>query len=91
MIADILDFCSLHIYYIYLLVGKVYYVLLMVISSLFRLFRGVKKNTLKNRIDSGEFGVDEVLLGALIFTAIIFLYPTIAMYYLCFVSLWIAV
>jgi hypothetical protein len=35
--------------------------------------------------------VDEVLLGTLIFTGCIFLYPTIGMYYLCFVSIWLSV
>jgi phosphatidylinositol glycan class Q protein len=50
---------------------------------------GKKKNTLKNRIDTGEFGVDEILIGILIFTPLIFLTPTIAMYYGCFVITWI--
>lgn len=50
-----------------------------------------KNNVLKKRIDTGEFGVDELLLGTLIFTALVFLYPTIAMYYLCFVSIWLLI
>lgn len=32
-----------------------------------------------------------MLLGTLIFTGCIFLYPTIGMYYLCFVSIWLSV
>lgn len=35
--------------------------------------------------------MDELLVGALIFIGLIFLYPTIAMYYMCFVSLWMSV
>ena len=31
------------------------------------------------------------MLGALIVTGLMFLYPTIAMYYLCFVSIWLSV
>mmetsp|Transcript_4282 Transcript_4282/g.8503 ORF Transcript_4282/g.8503 Transcript_4282/m.8503 type:complete len:154 (-) Transcript_4282:15-476(-) len=50
-----------------------------------------KNNVLKKRIDSGEFGVDELLLGTLIFTGLVFIYPTIAMYYLCFVSIWVLI
>jgi phosphatidylinositol glycan class Q protein len=72
-------------------VGKLYALMLDVLSSLFRLFMGRKNNVLKKRIDTGEFGVDELLLGTLIFTGLIFLYPTIAMYYLCFVSIWLLI
>lgn len=34
--------------------------------------------------------MDEILLGALIVSGLMFLYPTIAMYYLCFVSIWLS-
>jgi phosphatidylinositol glycan class Q protein len=50
---------------------------------------GKKKNVLKDRIDTGEFGVDEILIGILILTPLIFLTPTIGMYYLCFVITWL--
>ena len=43
------------------------------------------------RIDKGMFELDEILLGALLVTGLMFLYPTIAMYYLCFVSIWLSV
>lgn len=55
-------------------------------STLFRLFKGVKYNVLRKRDDKNYFQIQELYLGVLIITLIIFLTPTIAMYYyLCFI------
>ncbi|CAG9314150.1 gpi1 [Blepharisma stoltei] len=91
LLSDLVDFCTLHIHYIYVFVGQVYSLQIQIIHSLCRLIIGNKKNVLKGRIDKGDYSVDEILLGTLIFTGLIFLYPTIAMYYLCFVSIWLSV
>jgi len=91
MACDLVTICTLHIYYIYTVVRRVYALLLHVNVNLFRLMIGKKTNVLKRRIDTGEFGVDEVLIGIIIFTPIIFLTPTAAMYYLCFVITWMQV
>jgi phosphatidylinositol glycan class Q protein len=45
---------------------------------------GKKWNVLRNRIDSYEYKVDQLLLGTLLFTVLLFLLPTVAMYYLVF-------
>jgi phosphatidylinositol glycan class Q protein len=54
------------------------------LGSLWRLFTGKKWNVLRNRIDSYEYKVDQLLLGTLLFTVLLFLLPTVAMYYLVF-------
>ena len=91
LLADFVSFCSIHVYYIYRLVSAIFFLQLDVMLSLFRLTMGYKKNILKQRVDRAEYGVDEVLLGTLIFTGLLFLLPTIAMYYLSFVGIWLGV
>jgi len=91
LLADFVSFCSIHVYYIYRLVSAIFFLQLDVMLSLFRLTMGYKMNILKQRVDRAEYGVDEVLLGTLIFTGLLFLWPTIAMYYLSFVGIWLGV
>ena len=91
LLSDFVSFCSIHVYYIYRLVSAIFFLQVDVMFSLFRLTMGYKKNVLKQRVDRAEFGIDEVLLGTLIFTGLLFLCPTIAMYYLSFVGIWMGV
>ena len=55
-----------------------------VLSSLWRLFRGKKRNVLRGRIDSCDYSLDQLLLGTLLFTLLVFLFPTTFVYYLLF-------
>lgn len=89
LIRDVINFCTLHVYYIYSLVSRVFLSSVEILISLGRLILGAKKNVLKNRIDSGDFAIDEILLGAIVFIACAFLFPTIVLYYLYFISTWI--
>ncbi|ORE06866.1 Gpi1-domain-containing protein [Rhizopus microsporus var. microsporus] len=57
---------------------------LVILYSLFNLFRGKKKNVLRNRIDSCDYDLDQLLLGTSLFTLLTFLFPTVFVYYLTF-------
>ena len=54
---------------------------LKMLRMLYKLFRGRKYNIIRARDDSSNFGINELYLGVLIITLIIFLLPTIAIYY----------
>ena len=54
--------------------------------SLFHLFRGKKHNVLRNRIDSCDYDLDQLLLGTILFTLLFFLLPTVGVFYLTFTS-----
>lgn len=55
------------------------------IVSLFHLFRGKKRNPLRNmRVDHATYDLDQLLLGTLAFTLFLFLWLTVATYYLHF-------
>ncbi|MEQ2157434.1 hypothetical protein GOODEAATRI_001824 [Goodea atripinnis] len=54
------------------------------LSSLWRLFRGKKWNVLRQRVDSCSYDLDQLFIGMLLFTILLFLLPTTALYYLVF-------
>ena len=50
------------------------------------LFIGKKWNTLRNRIDSCDYDLDQLLLGTILFTLLTFLFPTVVVYYATFAA-----
>jgi phosphatidylinositol glycan class Q protein len=62
------------------------------LKTLINLFSGKKFNVMRNRVDSNNFSLLEFYLGVLIVALIIFLLPTLAMFYfLAFIKLVISV
>ncbi|XP_033215633.1 N-acetylglucosaminyl-phosphatidylinositol biosynthetic protein gpi1 isoform X2 [Belonocnema kinseyi] len=57
------------------------------LTALFRLFLGKKKNPLRERVDSCEYQPDQLFVGTLIFTILLFLMPTTWVYYSVFTTL----
>ncbi|KAF9771764.1 hypothetical protein IL306_010582 [Fusarium sp. DS 682] len=64
--------------------GRIYHWQLTILQSLFHLFRGKKHNVLRNRIDSCDYDLDQLLVGTILFTLLFFLLPTVAVFYLNF-------
>jgi phosphatidylinositol glycan class Q protein len=64
--------------------ARIYNWQLTIIISLFHLFRGKKRNILRNRIDSCDYDLDQLLLGTILFTLLFFLLPTVAVFYATF-------
>jgi len=63
---------------------------IQVLVSLFRLFCGKKQNPLRNnRIDSHLCDIDQLFIVTLTFTILLFLLPSIFMFYAVFTSVWI--
>ena len=65
--------------------------MLKVIASLWHLFRGRKRNILRNRVDTLDFSMERLLLGTILFTILVFLFPTFAVYYLFFLTVWMTI
>lgn len=94
-ILDVVKFTTFHIYCFYYSSSKIYNKQISVIQSLFQLFRGKKYNVLRKRIDhidmyGGQFEIDRLLLGTLLFMVAIFLLPTVFAFYLMFFLLHVA-
>ena len=86
MFSDLLSVLTLHIYCFYVASARIYHWQLTILISLFHLFRGKKRNVLRNRIDSCDYDLDQLLLGTILFTLLFFLLPTVVVFYLTFAS-----
>ncbi|KAK9387153.1 N-acetylglucosaminyl transferase component-domain-containing protein [Lipomyces mesembrius] len=84
LIADLISFLTIQIYCCYLASARICNWQLTVLVSLFHLFRGKRRNVLRNRIDSCDYDLDQLLIGTLLFTLLTFLLPTVLVFYLTF-------
>ncbi|KAK5724108.1 pig-Q [Elasticomyces elasticus] len=84
LVSDLVSLLTLHIYSFYIASARIYNWQLTIIISLFHLFRGKKRNVLRNRIDSCDYDLDQLLLGTILFTLLFFLLPTVAVFYATF-------
>ncbi|KAF0695581.1 Aste57867_13621 [Aphanomyces stellatus] len=84
LLYDFVEFVTLQTYYLYLYFSKLHRVQFDLLSSLWRLFLGKKKNLLRNRVDSCEYDVTQLLVGTLLFTIVFFVVATNSVFYLYF-------
>jgi phosphatidylinositol glycan class Q protein len=84
LFSDLLSVLTIHVYAFYIASARIYNWQLTIIVSLFHLFRGKKRNVLRNRIDSCDYDLDQLLLGTILFTLLTFLLPTIGVFYATF-------
>lgn len=86
VVSDLVSLGTLHVYAFYLSSGRIYHWQLTVLRSLFHLFRGKKRNILRNRVDSCSYQLDQLMMGTIFFTALVFLLPTVLVFYLTFAA-----
>lgn len=84
--SDLLSLMTVHIYSFYIASARIFNWQLSIIVSLFHLFRGKKRNVLRNRIDNCDYDLDQLLLGTILFTLLFFLLPTVIVFYLTFAT-----
>ncbi|KAM9208450.1 phosphatidylinositol N-acetylglucosaminyltransferase subunit Q isoform 3-T3 [Dugong dugon] len=87
LLSDIIALLTFHIYCFYVYGARLYCLKIYGLSSLWRLFRGKKWNVLRQRVDSCSYDLDQLFIGTLLFTILVFLLPTTALYYLVFTLL----
>uniref|UniRef100_A0A8C7I209 Phosphatidylinositol glycan anchor biosynthesis, class Q n=1 Tax=Oncorhynchus kisutch TaxID=8019 RepID=A0A8C7I209_ONCKI len=87
LLSDITALLTFHIYCFYVYGARLYCMTVYGLSSLWRLFRGKKWNVLRQRVDSCSYDLDQLFIGTLLFTILLFLLPTTALYYLVFTLL----
>lgn len=49
--------------------------------GLFLRYEGKRRNVLRQRLDATSYSVDQLLVGTLLFTTLVFLFPTVLAYY----------
>ncbi|XP_076460294.1 phosphatidylinositol N-acetylglucosaminyltransferase subunit Q-like [Babylonia areolata] len=87
LVQDIISMMTLHIYCFYVYAARLYCLQIYALSSLWRLFRGKKWNVLRLRVDSALYTIDQLCVGTLLFTVLLFLLPTSLLYYTVFTAL----
>ncbi|XP_060116814.1 phosphatidylinositol N-acetylglucosaminyltransferase subunit Q [Heteronotia binoei] len=87
ILSDIIALLTFHIYCFYVYGARLYCMKIYGLASLWRLFRGKKWNVLRQRVDSCSYDLDQLFIGTLLFTILLFLLPTTALYYLVFTLL----
>lgn len=89
---DLLFVCSFWLLGVYTFFTTTYWYILSMLSTLMKLFRGRKFNTIHGRDDSNQFDVTEIYLGVLMLSVSLFLLPTFAsFYYYAFISIILSV
>lgn len=86
LFSDLVSILTVHIYSFYIASARIFNWQLTIIISLFHLFRGKKRNVLRNRIDSCDYDLDQLLIGTILFTVLFFLLPTVIVFYLAFAT-----
>ncbi|KIO13117.1 hypothetical protein M404DRAFT_122751, partial [Pisolithus tinctorius Marx 270] len=84
LFLDLLGLLTGHFYACYLIASTIYRHILMLLGSLWNLFRGKRYNVLRNRTDPWDYETDQLLLGTILFTLAAYLFPTIWVYYVVF-------
>ena len=83
---DVVCFLTLHLFLFYSIAAAIFRFHLNMLLSLFHIFRGKKRNILRNRIDDCDYDLDQILLGTILFTCCFFLFPTVLVYYVLFMG-----
>ncbi|XP_024025440.1 uncharacterized protein LOC21398608 isoform X2 [Morus notabilis] len=81
---DFIALATLHVSTIHCLISLLYSTQIQAIASLWRLFRGLKWNPLRQRFDSYEYTVKQHIVGSLLFTPLLLLLPTTSVFYIFF-------
>ena len=84
---DILVVITIHIHTIFYIFGFAHKISFEILATLFHMFRGKKYNVLKKKVDDAIYSIEELLLGMLIMTIILFILPTMSIYYLSLIYL----
>lgn len=87
VLQDAFNLITFHIHCFYAYARRLFVSQSKGLMSLWRLFRGKKYNPLRDRVDSSSNNVDQLFLGTLAFTILLFLYPTTLMYFTVFKAL----
>ena len=82
--SDALSVLTAHVDLLHMSFSFLYRLFVSLLSSLFLLFRGKKRNLLRQRIDTLTPSTPALLLGVLLFCLLLLLLPTVVVYYAFF-------
>ncbi|KAF6019395.1 PIGQ [Bugula neritina] len=84
LLQDTMNVYFLHIYCFHIYTARLYRLVHSSVLSLWRLFRGLKWNTLRERVDHASYDSTQLFIGTLLFSILLFILPTVLLYYIVF-------
>ncbi|XP_028761464.1 N-acetylglucosaminyl-phosphatidylinositol biosynthetic protein gpi1 isoform X2 [Neltuma alba] len=84
LIIDMIVLATSHVSTLYWLISLLYSSQIQAVTALWRLFRGRKRNPLRQRLDSFDYTVKQHIIGSLLFTPLLLLLPTTSVFYIFF-------
>eukprot|EP00977_Amphora_coffeiformis_P020523 scaffold8332_cov172-Amphora_coffeaeformis.AAC.5 len=84
ILLDVLRLAHVHLEVFSLAFRGLFRSELYLLSALWRVFRGKKRNVLRNRTDSMQYDSIQLLLGSILFAVTLFLFTTILVYHVFF-------
>jgi len=87
MAGDLFQLLTLHVHCFHAYARRLAHCQAKGITALWRLFIGKKYNPLRDRVDSADCSVEQLFLGTIIFTILLFLFPTSLTFYCVFLAL----
>ncbi|KAL1130425.1 hypothetical protein AAG570_011673 [Ranatra chinensis] len=85
IVTDVFTVATFHIYCIYIYAARLYELQASGLWSLSRLVLGRNRNPQPGRVDSCPYTKEQLFLGTMSFTVLLFLLPTTLVYYVVFV------
>ena len=87
LVSDLFLLLTIHIHCFYAYARRLAVSQYRGLVALWRLFLGKKYNPLRDRVDSADNTVEQLFLGTIVFTILLFLMPTTATFYCVFLTL----
>lgn len=84
LLSDLISLSSMHFSLFHRVAARIHAWQLAALSSLFLLFRGKKDNVLRKRVDAQDYGLDQLVVGTILLTTLVFLAPTVWSYHALF-------
>ncbi len=84
---DFLKFLHLSLTCFFVFTSRTVRLQVSMLKSLARLFMGSKWNVLRKRVDSCDYDTNQLLVGTILFTVLLFLLPTTGIYFTLFLIL----
>jgi hypothetical protein len=91
LLCDIVRLSTLHVSCLGFSFRQVFRTELFLLKAFWRLFRGKKRNILRQRTDTMEYDSTQLLLGTILFTTALFMLTTLLVYHAFFAALNMAI
>lgn len=88
LLIDLASFSFFHIFFLCLGTSRLWNATVKIIVSFTHFFSGKKYNVLKHRVDNHEFNIDQLILGTVFLSMVVFLSPTVLVFYITYILLW---